>query len=150
MSTFPIPPYGERDCPGPPYNATNFTPPTGPPLPAPYTNQPTIYSTLTSYAVTMPNYPWKTGTDAQQIFRSQQNVTYFNNINFITSSIKGQNALTGAQQPYPQFKSETERLMYRQGQALTAARNVFHNTNPLAPGVICSTNYQIINANPTP
>jgi hypothetical protein len=148
MSTFPIPPYGERECPGPPYNATNFTPPTGPPLPPPYTNQPTNYSTLTNYAVTMPNYPWKTGTDAQQIFRSQQNVTYFNNVNQKTALIKEQNALTGAQQPYPQFKSETERLMYRQGQALTAARNVFRNQNPLAPGVPCYTTYQIINGQP--
>jgi hypothetical protein len=96
----------------------------------------------------MPNYPWKTGTDAQQIFRSQQNVTYFNNVNQKTALIKEQNALTGAQQPYPQFKSETERLMYRQGQALTAARNVFRNQNPLAPGVPCYTTYQIINGQP--
>ncbi len=133
--SFPPPPYGQRECPGPPYNATNFT-----------SANAVEYSTLINYAKNSPNYPWNTGTDAQQIFRSNQNITYFNNINLQTQAIKTQNGTIG-QAPYPQFKSETERLMYRQGMALTAARNNFTGQNPSAPaGVPCSTIYQIINS----
>jgi hypothetical protein len=137
MSTFPIPPYGERECPGPPYNATNFTSANG-----------VVYSTLINYAKNSPNYPWNTGTDAQQIFRSNQNISYFNGINLQTQAIRSTNVSLGAasQIPYPQFKSETERLMYRQGMALTAARNNFTGQNPSGPaGVPCSTIYEIIN-----
>jgi len=135
-NSFPPPPYGQRECPGPPYNATNFTSANAP-----------VYSTLINYAQNSPNYPWNTGTDAQQIFRSNQNITYFNNINLQTSSIKAQNLGGGFAQPYPQFKSETERLMYRQGQALTAARVNFTGQNPTVPaGVPCSSIYQIINS----
>lgn len=98
-----------------------------------------------TYAQSSPNYPWNTGTDAQQIFRSNQNITYFNNINLQTSSIKAQNGATG-KTPYPQFKSETERLMYKQGQALVAARLKVTGQNPIPPaGVPCSTIYQYIN-----
>ena len=133
---FPQPPYGQRECPGPPYNATNFT-----------SANAVEYSTLINYANNSPNYPWNTGTNAQQIFRSNQNITYFNNINLQTSSIKAQNVAGGLAQPYPQFKSETERLMYRQGQALTAARVNFTGQNPSAPaGVPCSSIYQYINS----
>lgn len=152
MSTpppLPPPPYGQRECPGPPYNATNFTPTSSSNLPPPYNTIPTTYENLLNYAQNSPNYPWNTGTDAQQIFRSKQNVTYFNNINQQTAAIKSQNSLTGAQQPYPQFKSETERLMYKQGMALTAARNKFTGQNPTVPaGVPCYTTYQIINGQP--
>lgn len=131
---FPPPPYGQQVCPGPPYNATNFTPANA-----------VEYSTILTYAQSSPNYPWNTGTDAQQIFRSNQNITYFNNINLQTSSIKAQNGATG-KTPYPQFKSETERLMYKQGQALVAARLKVTGQNPIPPaGVPCSTIYQYIN-----
>lgn len=135
MSNFPPPPYGETVCPAPPYNATNFTSANAP-----------VYSTLISYANNSPNYPWNTGTDAQQIFRSNQNVTYFNNLNLQTQAIKTQNGSTG-KAPYPQFRSEAERLMYKQGQSLTSARNVFTGQNPSGPaGVPCSSIYQIINS----
>ena len=134
--SFPPPPYGQRECPGPPYNATNFT-----------SANSVEYSTLINYANNSPNYPWNTGTDAQQIFRSKQNITYFNNINQETLFIRSTNVVTNSFVPYPQFKSETERLMYKQGMSLTAARNNFTGQNPSAPaGVPCSTIYQIINS----
>lgn len=135
MSAFPPPPYEDRICPEPPYNATNFT-----------SANSTIHNKIVSYAKNSPNFPWNTGSDAQQIFRSNQNVTYFNNLNLQTQSIKTQNGSSG-NIPYPQFRSEAERLMYKQGQSLTAARNVITGQNPSGPaGVPCSTIYQIINS----
>jgi hypothetical protein len=131
----PPPPYSETICIGPPYNATNFT-----------TANPTVLSTLVSYANNSPNYPWATGTDAQQIYRSRQNVVYFNSLNQQTLGVKTANGSTG-QQPYPVFKSDKERLMYIQGMSLTSARNRITGNNPSAPmGVPCSTIYQIINS----
>ena len=134
MST-PPPPYSETTCIGPPYNATNFT-----------SANPTVLSTLQSYANNSPNYPWDTGTDAQQIYRSRQNITYFTGLNQQTLGVKTANGSTG-NQPYPVFKSDMERLMYIQGMSLTSARNRITGTNPSAPmGVPCSTIYQIINS----
>jgi hypothetical protein len=128
------PPYGQRECPLPPYNATNFT-----------SANPTILTTLQSYANNSPNYPWNTGSDAQQIYRSKQNVSYFNTLNQQTQAVRAANGIGGTQ-PYPRFKSEAERLMYRQGQSLTSARNLITGNNPSAPmGVPCSTIYGIIN-----
>ena len=129
----PPPPYSETTCIGPPYNATNFT-----------SANPTVLSTLVSYANNSPNYPWATGTDAQQIYRSRQNVVYFNSLNQQTLAVK---AAGTNYQPYPVFKSDKERLMYIQGMSLTSARNRITGTNPSAPmGVPCSTIYQIINS----
>jgi len=129
----PPPPYSETICIGPPYNATNFT-----------SANPTVLSTLVSYANNSPNYPWATGTDAQQIYRSRQNVVYFNSLNQQTLAVK---AAGTNYQPYPVFKSDKERLMYIQGMSLTSARNRITGTNPSAPmGVPCSTIYQIINS----
>ena len=131
----PPPPYSETTCIGPPYNATNFT-----------TANPTVLSTLVSYANNSPNYPWATGVDAQEIYRSRQNVVYFNSLNQQTLGVKAANGLTG-QQPYPVFRSDKERLMYIQGMSLTSARNQITGRNPSAPmGVPCSTIYQIINS----
>ena len=90
------PPYCDI-CVNPPYNATNFT--SGP-----------ILSTLQSYA-NSPNYPLNTGSDASQIYISQQNISYFNGIN---------QQRNGA---CPQFRSEAERMMYIQGRALMSSRN---------------------------
>lgn len=149
-NNFTAPPYGQRECPGPPYNATNFTNPGQiQSTPNGIITTSLIYSTLVSYANNSPNYPWNTGTDAQQIYRSNQNITYFNNINLQTQAIKSTNNTIGSafRIPYPQFKSETERLMYKQGMALTAARNNFTGQNPSGPaGVPCSTIYEIINS----
>jgi hypothetical protein len=134
-ASYPPPPYGEYSRPEPPYNATNFTP-----------ANPTVYSTLVNYASNSPNYPWATGTDADIIFRSNQNVSYFSNMNQQTQAIRTLNGATG-HIPYPQFKTQAERLMYIQGQHLTAARNNFTGNNPSAPaGVPCSTIYGIINS----
>lgn len=127
---YPIPPYGNT-CVNPPYNATNFT--SGP-----------ILSTLQSYGNNSPNYPWNTGTDAQNIYVSRQNISYFNGLNQQTLAVKTLNGTTGIKE-YPQFKSQAERLMYIQGQALTASRNKMTGHNPSIPmGVPCSTIYNII------
>ena len=131
----PPPPYFDASCIGPPYNATNFN-----------SANSTILSTLQFYASNSPNYPWATGTDAQQIYMSRQNITYFHTLNQQTLAVKAVNGLTGLQ-PYPVFKSDRERLMYIQGMALTSARNQITGRNPSAPaGVPCSTIYQIINS----
>jgi hypothetical protein len=133
--SYPPPPYGEYQRPQPPYNATNFTP-----------ASPVEYQRLVDYAKNSPNYPWNNGSNAQQIYRSQQNVTYFTGMNHQTQAIKTANGTTG-NIPYPQFKTQAERLMYIQGQALTAARNQMTGENPSAPaGVPCSTIYGIINS----
>jgi hypothetical protein len=129
----PPPPYSDYNCALPPYNATNFTP-----------ANPVVYNTLVQNASNSPNYPWNTGTDSHIIYRSNQNISFFNNINQKTISVKTLNSNT---LPYPTFKSETERLMYRQGMALTSARNIMTGNNPSSPaGVPCSTIYQIINS----
>jgi hypothetical protein len=131
----PPPPFETRVCPAPPYNATNFTPANS-----------VEYSTLVNYAKTQPQYPWATGSNAQQIYRSKQNIIYFNTLNQQTQAIKTTNGSTGTV-PYPQFKTQAERLMYIQGQALTAARNQITGQNPSGPaGVPCSTIYGIINS----
>lgn len=136
--SYPPPPYASYENPVPPYNALNFTPANAP-----------VYSTLTNYARTSPNYPWATGTDADIIFRSNQNVSYFAGINQQTQAIRALNDSVGPASniPYPQFKTQAERLMYIQGQHLTASRNIVTGQNPSAPaGVPCSSIYQIINS----
>ena len=131
----PPPPYFDASCIGPPYNATNFN-----------SANSTILSTLQFYASNSPNYPWATGTDAQQIYTSRQNITYFHTLNQQTQAVKAANGINGSY-PYPVFKSDRERLMYIQGMALTSARNQITGRNPSAPaGVPCSTIYQIINS----
>ena len=126
LPPLPLPPYQN---PGPPYNATNFTPDSN------------IYSTLQTYANNSPNYPLNSGTDANQIYLSRQNISYFHGLNQRTKNIKN---LNGGINGYPQFKSEAERIMYIQGQSLTASRNKMSGRNPSAPmGVPCSTIYNI-------
>lgn len=97
-----VPPVQYKECINPPYNATNFTNDTN--------------NTLRTYG-NLPNYPFNTGTDANQIPLSRQNISYFNGINQQTIDSKNSNAT------YPQFKSQTERLMYIQGQTLMSARS---------------------------
>jgi hypothetical protein len=133
--SYPPPPYGQYNEPVPPYNAQNFTP-----------ENSTIYNTLINYAKTSPNYPWATGTDGDTISRGNRNVSYFTGMNQQTQSIRTLNGSAG-NIPYPQFKTQSERLMYIQGQHLTASRNRFTGQNPSAPaGVPCSTIYSIINS----
>ena len=117
----------------PPYNATNFT-----------SANNAEFSILQSYANNAPNYPWNTGTNAQQIYVSHQNISYFSGLNQQTQYIKSFNDPT---KQYPTFKSHAERLMYIQGQSLTASRNRITGQNPSAPaGVPCSNIYEIINS----
>jgi streptogramin lyase len=125
-----------QTCPAPPYNTLNFT-----------SASPAIFSTLTSYARTQPQYPLPSGSAPDQLRALQQNVTYYSAINQQTIERKQLNQTLGTagQVPYPQFKSEGERLMYRQGLAMTVARNVITGQNPSAPaGVPASTLYQIV------
>jgi len=134
----PLPnPPEDQFCTLPPYNATNFT-----------SANKSVFDTLVIYAKNAPNYPWSSGTDAPQIYTTQQNNTYFNGLNQQTISIKNiNNTLISngnkGNVPYPTFKSQTERLMYLQGQTLTASRNKMIGINSLVP---CSTIYQIINS----
>lgn len=126
------PPFQTQVCPAPPYNATNFTP-----------ANPVEFNTLVSYANNSPNYPWATGSNAQQIYRSKQDISYFNGLNQQTIDVKN----SGTTQPYPVFKTDRERMMYIQGRVFTSARNQITGNNPSAPaGVPCSTIYQIINS----
>lgn len=128
-------PENNQVCPQPPYNATNFTSANAP-----------IYSTLISYANTSPQYPLPPGTDANLVYRNRQNIVYFTNLNQQTQAIRTLNGSNGSV-PYPQFRSEAERIMYRQGMAMTAARNNMTGQNPSLPaGVPCSTIYEIINS----
>jgi hypothetical protein len=141
LSPIPDPPYTDKLCRNPPYNATNFT-----------SANSTVYNTLVSYAKNSPNYPWNTSTNPQDVYKSQQNTVYFNTLNQKTIAVKtaNDNRITAGlpgNMPYPAFKSQTERLMYTQGLTLTAARNKMTGENPSRPmGVPCSTIYNIINS----
>ena len=132
-SGYSVPPCNNTIEPNPPYNATNFT-----------SESPTVYATLVSYAHNSPNYPLPTGSNADQIKRNTQNTTFFAGFNRQLQSVKTANGTSGTLS-YPQFKSESERLMYRQGLLATAARNKMTGQNPSLPtGVPCSTIYGII------
>ena len=130
-------PETRNDCPMPPYNTLNFN-----------SDSPTIFSTLQSYARTQPQYPLPPGSNARQITENQANVAYFNHMNQQTIATKNQNGAPAfANAPYPQFKSEGERLKYIQGKNTTAARTRITGLNPATPaGVPLSTIYQIINS----
>ncbi len=131
----PQPPFQSQVCPAPPYNATNFT-----------SANSVEFATLQGYARNQPQDPWAPGSNAQQIYRSDQNITYFNNLNLQTQGVKTANGSTGTR-PYPVFKTDRERMMYIQGMSLTASRNQITGVNPSGPaGVPCSTIYQIINS----
>ena len=113
----PNTPENNQTCPAPPYNTLNFT-----------SANPSVFSTLTSYARTQPQYPLPAGSAPDQLRALQQNVTYYSAMNQRTTAIKQLNQSLGpaGTVPYPQFKSEGERIMYRQGLAMTAARNNWH------------------------
>jgi hypothetical protein len=133
ISGYPPPPYQEQIQTLPPYNATNFT----------IANEP-VYNTLLSYAKNSPNYPLPQDSNQDQIHRNRANITYFSNMNQKTQLVKTMNDTTPNKMPYPQFKSEGEKIMYKQGLAMTAARNQFSKQNPTSPaGVFCTTIYDI-------
>lgn len=130
-------PETRNGCPLPPYNTLNFN-----------SNSPVIFSTLQSFAQTSPNYPLPVGSNARLVAENQANVAYFNGINQQTRNIRSTVVGSGVNLPYPQFKSEGERLKYIQGKTSTAARSVLvPNQNPVGTaGVPLSTIYQIINS----
>lgn len=121
--------------PMPPYNATNFN-----------SENPLVFNTLKNNARTQPQYPLPVGADANQVYRNTANVMYYNALNMRTSAIRAQNDSLKSSIPYPTFKTEGERIMYRQGMATTAARTQITGENPAVPmGVPLTTIYQIIN-----
>jgi hypothetical protein len=127
-----------KGCPLPPYNTLNFT-----------SDSPSVFSTLVSYSKTQPQYPLPTGSSIDQLRTLQQNTTFYTALNQKTLDTKTLNNSLGAagKVPYPQFRSESERLMYRQGLVMAAARMQLSGENPPLPaGVPVSTNYQIINS----
>ena len=127
-----------KSCPQPPYNTLNFT-----------SDSPSVFSTLVSYSRTQPQYPLPTGSGIDQLRSLQQNTTYYAAMNQKTLDTKTLNNSLGAagKVPYPQFRSEAERLMYRQGLVMSAARMQLSGENPPLPaGVPVSTNYQIIHS----
>jgi hypothetical protein len=68
-------------------------------------------------------------------------LTYFNGLNQQVSSIVASNASTGTRVAYPTFKSQSERVLYIQGQAIASAK-------ALASGqIFVSTIYSYINNN---
>ena len=126
-------------CPLPPYNTLNFN-----------AESPHIYDTLQHIARTAPNYPLPQDSNADQIYRNTANVSYFTYMNQQTSATVLQNQVGGTKVPYPQFKSEQDRIKYRQGLASASARTLFTGQNPAAPaGVPVSTIYQIITTSNT-
>ena len=132
-------PEDRTQCPLPPYNTLNFN-----------AESPAIYNTLQNIAHTAPNYPLPQGSNAEQIYRNTANVSYFTFMNQQTSATIIQNQVGGTKLPYPQFKSEQDRIKYRQGLASASARTLFTGQNPTAPaGVPVSTIYQIITASNT-
>ena len=138
MSGYPYPPYNEQTQTQPPYNATNFNSDNAP-----------VYNTLLSFAKNSPNYPLPQDSNQDMIHRNRANIAYFSNMNQKTQLVKTMNETTPSNAPYPQFKSEGERIMYRQGLLMTAARNQFSGLNPTSPaGVPCSTIYGISQSTP--
>ena len=124
-------PETRHGCPLPPYNTLNFTSANAP-----------IYQTLTTYAQQSPNYPLPPSADAHQIADLRANLTYYQSINQQTLAVKS-TVLGGARNlEYPRFKTEGDRLKYRQGLMAMAARGVL---NPAAVTMPVSTNWQIIN-----
>ena len=124
-------------CPMPPYNTLNFN-----------SNNPVIFSTLQNFAKTSPNYPLPVGSNARLVAENQANVAYFNAINQQALYVRSTVQAGTANLPYPQFKSEGERIKYIQGKTTTAARSILvPNQNPVGPASVpLSTIYQIINS----
>lgn len=120
-------------CVLPPANATNFT-----------SANSTIYSMLVNHASSDPYYPLDTGSNSNEIRQYRTGVLTFATLNAQTSTIKSLNVASTLTMPYPTFRSESERIQYVYGQAMTAARNRMTGQNPSLPaGVSCSTIFQI-------
>lgn len=120
-------------CVVPVANATNFT-----------SANSTIYSMLVNHAKYDPYYPLDAGSNSNEIRTYQTGVLTFATLNQQTSTIKALNVASTLTMPYPRFRSESERIQYVYGQAMTSARNRMTGQNPSLPaGVACSTIFQI-------
>lgn len=88
-----------------------------------------------------PQFPLNQGSNAEQIKMNTAALTYFNGLNQQVSSIVDSNTRTGTHLAYPTFKSQSERMLYIQGQTIAAAK-------ARASGQITvSTIYSYINKN---
>jgi len=122
-----------QGCPLPPYNTLNFT-----------SANPMVYSTLVTNAQNSPNYPLPASANAKQIADLRANVSYFQSMNQRTTDVHSSIVGGMPNLQYPTFKTEGERLMYRQGQAATAARTALTGQALNAPaGVPLSTIWMI-------
>lgn len=137
MSYPQIPAETNHECPAPKYNSLNFT-----------IANPEIYDQLVSYAKTEPYYPLDRGVDKKQVSDYRMGITTFQSMNQKTIQFKQLNqTISAGNIPYPTFSSESERLKYKHGQMMTAARNRMTGENPSLPaGVPYSTIYQIQNS----
>jgi hypothetical protein len=123
-------PETRQGCPLPPYNTLNFT------------SASPIYQTLTAISQQSPNYPLPPSADAGQIANLRANLSYYQAIN--QQALVAKSTVQGgiARFEYPKFKTEGDRLKYRQGLMAIAARGVL---NPSAVIMPVSTLWQIIN-----
>ena len=109
-------------CPMPPYNSVlnpNFST---------FSNQ--------------PQFPLNQGSNARQVQQNIQALSYFVGLNNQVSNTVAQNKANGTSVPYLTFKSQGERILYMQGQAIAAAKAPTTN-----PKIACSTIYNYINNN---
>lgn len=134
MSYPQIPAENNYPCPHPKYNSLNFT-----------STNATIYAELLAYARTEPYYPLDRGADKKQVSDYRMGIATFQSMNQKTIQIKQLNeTIPTGNIPYPTFSSESERIKYKHGQMMTAARNRMTGENPSLPaGVPYSTIYQI-------
>lgn len=115
-------PESRNSCPMPPYNSVlnpNFST---------FSNQ--------------PQFPLNQGSNARQVQQNIQALSYFVGLNNQVSNTVAQNNANGTRAPYVTFKSQGERILYMQGQAIAAAKAPTTN-----PKIACSTIYNYINNN---
>ena len=86
-----------------------------------------------------PQFPLDTGSNAQQVLQQNGALSYFMGLNQRVDAIVSTNAAGITNLPYPTFKSQGERLLYQQGQAIAAAKARANST------LNVSTIYDIIN-----
>jgi hypothetical protein len=82
-----------------------------------------------------PQFPLDQGSNAKQVQQNVAALSYFNGLNQQVSDM----VLMNSNAPYPTFKSQSERLLYLQGQTIAAAKSQASGTIP------CSTIYSYIN-----
>ena len=89
-----------------------------------------------------PQFPLNQGSNAYQISQNRQALSYFVGLNAQVSNTVTQNNANNTHIPYVTFKSQSERILYMQGQAIAAAKAPTSN-----PKISCSTIYNFINNN---